>query len=326
MEKSPFDRNLIHKFYALKMRRSKILKTNTYKMRDKLVQQLNDLHINDPKSHWNIVNEVKYFETNIGVKQGCVISPTLFNLFLNDMPQIFDEELSDPVRLHEKVLNCLMYADDIALISTSAQCLQHSLDKLNCYCKKWGLQINAKKTKVVIFNRAGWMLKNKNFHIDTEEIKITKETKYLGIIFNNNCTFHSAIENFKNKGMKAMFKLFKSFGNMTPNIETSLHLFDAMVKPILLYNSDVWGPIVCNLDKLLENGTSKTLLYYRFPFEKLHMKWAKYILGVNSKSTNIAVTSELGRYPLITEIIVNAVKYWFRMKNAKQDTLLYDCY
>ncbi len=71
---------------------------------------------------------------------------------------------------------------------------------------------------------------------------------------------------------------------MTPNIETSLQLFDAMVKPILLYNSDIWGPIVCNLDKLLENSTSKTLLNYRFPFEKLHMKWAKYILGVNSKS------------------------------------------
>ncbi len=81
------------------------------------------------------------------------------------------------------------------MISTSAQGLQHCLDKLNCYCKKWGLQINAKKTKVVIFNRAGRMLKNKNVHIDTEEIEITKETKYLGIIFNNNCTFHSAIEN-----------------------------------------------------------------------------------------------------------------------------------
>ncbi len=126
--------------------------------------------------------------------------------------------------------------------------------------------------------------------------------------------------------MKAMFKLFKSFGNMKPNFETSLHLFDAMVKTILLYNSDEWGPIVCNLDKLLENGTSKRLLYYRFPFEKLHLKWAKYIFGVNSKSTNIAVTGELSRYPLITEIIVNAVKYWFRVKNAKQDTLLYDCY
>ncbi len=268
----------------------------------------------------------EYVDTNIGVKQGCVISPTLFNLFLNDIPEIFDHELSDPVKLYEMVLKCLMYADDIALMSTSVRGLQHCLDKLNSYCKKWGLQINAKKTKVVVFNRAGRMLKNTKYFLEKDEIEITKETKYLGIIFNNNCTFHSAIENLKNKGMKAMFKLFKSFGNMTPKIETSLHLFDAVVNPILLYNSDIWEPVVCNLDKLLETGTSKTHLYYKFPFEKLHMKWAKYILGVNSKSTNIAVTAELGRYLLIIEIVLNAVKYWFRVKNVKQDTLLYDCY
>ena len=58
----------------------------------------------------------------------------------------------------------------------------------------------------------------------------------------------------------------------------------------------------------------------------MHMKWAKYILGVNSKSTNIAVTAELGRYPLIIEIIVNAVKFWLRVKNAKQNSLLFNCY
>jgi exonuclease III len=268
----------------------------------------------------------EYFDTNVGVKQGCVISPTLFNLFLNDIPEIFDYDRSDPVVLYEMVLNCLMFADDIALVSSSAKGLQHCLDKLNIYCKKWGLQVNSKKTKVIIFNRAGCMLKNNSFRIDNEEIEIVKETKYLGIIFNNNCTFHSTAENLKNKSLKAMFKLFKSFGNMTPKINTSLHLFDAMVKPILLYNAEIWGPTLCNLDKLLEIDTNKTQLYYKFPFEKLHTKWAKYILGINSKSTNIAVTAELGRFPLVLEIIVNAVKYWFRMKNAKQNTILYDCY
>ncbi len=66
MEKNPFDRNLIHKFYALKRRRNKILKINTYKMRDKLVQQLNDLHVNDPKSYWDIVNELDELHSEEG--------------------------------------------------------------------------------------------------------------------------------------------------------------------------------------------------------------------------------------------------------------------
>ena len=78
----------------------------------------------------------KFFETNIGMKQGCVISPTLFNIFLNHIPDIFDINTSDPVTLYKTILNCLVYADDISIMSTSTQGLQHCLNKLSDYCKK----------------------------------------------------------------------------------------------------------------------------------------------------------------------------------------------
>ncbi len=84
--------------------------------------------------------------------------------------------------------------------------------------------------------------------------------------------------------------------------------------------------MICNLDKLLEIGTGKTQLYYKFPHERMHKKWAKYILGVNNKSTNIAISAELGLYPLILEIINTAFKYWFRMSNTRTNSLLHDSY
>ncbi len=99
-----------------------------------------------------------------------------------------------------------------------------------------------------------------------------------------------------------------------------------MIKPILLYNCEIWAPTICNLDKMLEINTSKTQSYYKFPFKKMHMKWAKYILGVNNKSINIAITAELGRYPLIIDIMCTAVTYWSRMSETRKDSLLYDCY
>ncbi len=46
-------------------------------------------------------------------------------------------------------------------------------------------------------------------------------------------------------------------------------------------------------------------------------KWSKYILGVGSRRTNITVSAELGRYPLIIEIMCTVIKYWFRMSDAK---------
>ncbi len=64
-------------------------------------------------------------------------------------------------------------------------------------------------------------MKNNGFTIDNENIYFVKQMKYLGIVFNSNCTFQTAVDNLRNKSIKAMFKLFKSFGNTTPNIKTS---------------------------------------------------------------------------------------------------------
>jgi len=53
------------------------------------------------------------FSPNVGVKQGCVLSPTLFNLYLHDLPSKFDSSC-EPVKLGNTKLSCLMLADDIA--------------------------------------------------------------------------------------------------------------------------------------------------------------------------------------------------------------------
>ena len=65
----------------------------------------------------------------------------------------------------------------------------------------------------MIFNKAGKNINHIKFHIGDDEIESVKEMKYLGIEFNNNGTFNTAIDNLKSKGIKALFKLFKSFGN-----------------------------------------------------------------------------------------------------------------
>lgn len=266
------------------------------------------------------------FDTNIGVKQGCVISPTLFNIFLNDIPDIFENEMSAPVDINGILINCLMYADDIALISQTAEGLQHCLHQLGQYCNKWKLSVNTKKTKVVVFTKTGRIPHDVEFYMNGEKLEIVKEMKYLGIVFHSNCLFTTAIENLKGKSNKALFKLTKSFGNFTPSVKTSTHLFDSVVKPVLLYNSEIWGSYITDVDKLCNISTNKTKIYHNFNFEKLHLRWCKYTLGVNSKSSNIAVLAELGRYPLAIEIFTNMIKYWLRVKHLDKSSFAYNCY
>jgi hypothetical protein len=56
-----------------------------------------------------------------------------------------------------------------------------------------------------------------------------------------------------------------------------------------------------------------------------HIKILKYILGVNRKTTNIAVMSELGRYPIYFSVILAMLKYCHRLE-GQQECLLFDAY
>ncbi len=90
----------------------------------KLYNIISDMYSNSKATMKLSDGITDYFETNVGVKQGCVISPTLFNIFLNDIPKIFDTTMSLPFTLYAELINCLLYADDIALISSTEEGLQ----------------------------------------------------------------------------------------------------------------------------------------------------------------------------------------------------------
>jgi hypothetical protein len=66
-------------------------------------------------------------------------------------------------------------------------------------------------------------------------------------------------------------------------------------------------------------------IYINDCIDKSHFKYLKYILGVNKKFTNLAVLSELGRYPLYFSVVLSMLKYWFRIDNMESG-LLFDAY
>ena len=95
----------------------------------------------------------KFFQCKKGVRQGDPLSPTLFNIFLNDLFKELRAGNCDPVSLDDSdPFNALAYADDIVLLSTSKEGLQRAIDISQEYCEKWRLSINHKKTKSMILN------------------------------------------------------------------------------------------------------------------------------------------------------------------------------
>ena len=241
------------------------------------------------------------------------------------MPEYLKES-EDPVILNEKPVNCLLYADDLVLLSTSAKGLQTRLNILEKYCKDWCLSVNHTKTKVLIFNKAGRHICEK-FTYENMLIESVNNYKYLGLHFSASGSFSYAQNELYKKSLKAYYKLYKNLLSLNPSISTSLHVFDHTIKPILLYGSEIWGTFN-PFSARFRNGTLPfEKIYSSLKCERLHIKFCKLVLGVHKKSMNFGILSELGRFPLYYDVIKSMLNYWYRLENLdSQFSLLKDAY
>ena len=160
----------------------------------------------------------------------------LINLFLSDFKDVFDQSCH-PVSLTGQLLNCLMLADDIVLMSESAEGLQQYLNKLHTYTKQWNLTVNTSKTKVIVLNKGGHWITRHNFTLNGTNVEIVPNYAYLGILFWSSGSFKPAIKTLYDKALKSFFKV-----NPRNNVLMATKLFDMLVTPILAYGSSVWGP------------------------------------------------------------------------------------
>ena len=222
----------------------------------------------------------KAFDVDLGIKQGDCLSPILFNLYVNDIGEIFDTHCN-PVSLETFNLNHLMFADDLLLLSETPQGLQNCLYRLEKYSKKWCLDVNIKKTKVVVFQKFGRKPKYK-FNLNGENVESVQSYTYLGINFNKSCTFKTAADDLKIKATKASYKLHSSLISQSHvNTKIWLKLFDTLIRPICTYACESWFPSQFTTSIIRDMRNLD-----RVPCEKLHTAFCKRILGVHKSTAN----------------------------------------
>ena len=130
-------------------------------------------------------------------------------------------------------MNYLLYADDLIMMSTSAEGLQTCIDNLEEYCKKWHLTINTVKSKIIIFNESGKILRDYNFVHKNKKMEIVQSFCYLGIDISASGSFSHANINLKDKSMKAIFPLVDTIWKFNPGIKHSVGLFHKLISPIV---------------------------------------------------------------------------------------------
>ena len=122
-----------------------------------------------------------WFDVSMGLKQGCILSPQLFNLFINDLTDRIND-LKCGVKIGNEQISILLYADDIVLLSSNEEDLQCMLDLLYEYCRSWKMLLNFDKSKIVYFRPKSFLQTAYQFHCGSESIEVVSQYKYLGLI------------------------------------------------------------------------------------------------------------------------------------------------
>ena len=210
----------------------------------------------------------QYFDCVIGLKQGEVMSPLLFSMFIEDLELFLQDDIRCGLSLDDMIFVLMLYADDMVILGNSASDLQQRLDLLQLYCNKWGLTVNADKSKIVVFRKKGCLRNDEFWFYGSTSLEIVNDFNYLGVVFNFTGSFVLNIEYIVGKASKAMNVFMLNTRGLPFSTKVLCQLFDSFVGSILCYGCEVWG-----------FGKSKDI-------ERVHLKFCKRILQVKTSTSN----------------------------------------
>ncbi|XP_025993782.2 uncharacterized protein LOC113004505 [Solenopsis invicta] len=218
------------------------------------------------------------FWTARGVRQGCPLSPMLFNLVLADLEEEMGKVRWGGVVLGEERIYSLSYADDIVLLAEEEGEMRSMIERLECYMDRKGLEVNAGKTKVMRFRKGGGRWKRVRWKWKGRGLEEVKEFDYLGYRFQTNGGQEAHLRERIRKAASAMGQVWgigkRRFGK---DWGRRVWLFDRLVWTVMGYGAEVWG------------------WKEREGIERVHERFLRWVLGVEGRTPGYLVREELQR-------------------------------
>ena len=151
---------------------------------EKVINTIKSLY-NESKTTFKIGNvKTGWVESNRGVKQGCVLSPLLFAIFMEELT-LRVKSLNVRVEIGGNKLAILLFADDVILVAESADDLKKMLNTVGEFEKETYIRFSKEKSQIMIIK--GNNLENQEkFEMNKEELNITNTYTYLGLEIKNN--------------------------------------------------------------------------------------------------------------------------------------------
>lgn len=268
--------------------------------RGKLVERMRKMGINEKLTRRvkeiyedtrNIVRignqETREFWTVKGVRQGCPLSPALFNVYVAGLEEELRKGQAEGIVVGNRKVWSLSYADDIVLIADREEELKEMMKRFEAFLKNAELELNTEKTKIIAFERRKNKRRQRTWRWGGQEIEEVEETRYLGYILQKNGGDEKHIQGRKKRATVAMKKTW-SIGERAfrSDFKRRMEMFRALAESVALFGAEVWG---WNEEKKLD---------------KVKRRYTKWILGLEITTPNHILIEE----SKITEIGEKALK------------------
>jgi len=220
-------------------RNSLFYKLNALGISTKFIAAIKAIYALTKAKVWTKAGYTDTFTTNSGVRQGCLLSPLLFTLFINDLNDFIN---FGGFKYNNVWIRMLLYADDIVFIAPDPDILQNMINKLHKYCDLWDLRVNLNKSKIMVFRKKGRLKKSYNWKYGYTLIEVVTSYKYLGVNFVSTGQFGSHLDTQLAVAKMGLNTVYRSFFNLqSRNIESYFKLFDSVFRSVLCYAAQVWG-------------------------------------------------------------------------------------
>lgn len=186
--------------------------------------------------------------TYSGVKQGCLMSPLLFALYLNDL----HDHLEGGMYIDDLNIRLLLYADDIVILADDVKVLQRMIYRLELYCETWNMEVNLRKSAIMVFRRGGVLAKSEKWTFKGSAVEIVSEYTYLGVLLTPRLSFKKHLDIRNNSAKNSIMATWRDFfsKNHIP-LATKFKLFEAVCRSIQSYAAQIWGyTLFDEVDKL----------------------------------------------------------------------------
>ncbi|XP_071580229.1 uncharacterized protein [Temnothorax nylanderi] len=250
----------------------------------------------------------KKFQTSKGVRQGCVISPLLFNLYIAELAEVLKKRDIGGIEVDKMRVWNLEYADDIVMVARNRDALLDMLSTLKRFLKERKLELCTEKTKILVFNRKRKEGKEV-WKWGDKYIEEVQSFKYLGFTFNRNGNYKDHIRELMKKGRMAVRKIWGLGERMCRgDFLRRWMLFKYLVQSVMAYGVEIWG------------WEEKKEL------EKIMMDYIRWIFAIDFCTPRYVISRELGMDKLMVGWGIRAMKYEERILEDRCGVIVSHCW